>query len=69
MLSNEQKYKKDNALDKFMIEFNSFENHKNLEASREEVLEALKILETDELIGIYGQSRSNPHFKLVHSDE
>lgn len=51
-----------------MIEFNSFENHRNLEASREEFLEALKILETDELIGIYGQNRSNPHFKLVHSD-
>jgi hypothetical protein len=36
---------------------------------REELMEGLKVLQSDELLVLFGQNKNNPHFKLQHSSE
>lgn len=46
-----------------------FENNRKLGASREEMLSAMEVLQSDELLVMYGQSKNNPNFKLQCSTE
>lgn len=66
MLANEAKYRKTSSLERLLQEFGAVEGGG---VGREELLEGLKVLQSDELLVLFGQNKNNPQFKLQHSSE
>jgi DNA replication licensing factor MCM4 len=64
MLANTAKYRKTNTVDKFIEEFGSFGSNYRLEISKEQIIEAFKALQSDDVLSLFGQNKSNPQFKL-----
>ena len=64
IFSNESKYMKITKIDRFMPDFEAM--HPLVDAGREEVLEALKVLESFDILVLF---KDNKHFKLQMSNE
>ena len=63
MKANLSKYFRSTNVEAFLVDYakNYVENEK---ATVSEMLEALKLLQTEEVLVLYGQNKSNQHFKL-----
>jgi DNA replicative helicase MCM subunit Mcm2 (Cdc46/Mcm family) len=69
LFANETKYRKQHTMEALVADFNAFENNRKLEVTRDEFFEAFKLLQSDELLVMYGQSKQNPHIKLQYCSE
>ena len=65
--ANEAKYRKGAFLENFMEEFQRTNLMKGV--VREEFVEAFKLLQTNDIIAMFGANKANPQFKLQHSVE
>jgi hypothetical protein len=54
-------------LEQFVEDFNRNASNQKMNVTREEFLEAFRLMQTNDLIAIYGANKANPQFKLQHS--
>jgi DNA replication licensing factor MCM4 len=69
LLANEAKYRKSTFLEQFMEDFNRHPTNQKMAVTRDEFLEAFRLLQTNDLIAMFGANKANPQFKLQHSLE
>lgn len=69
LLANEAKYRRGAFLEQFMADFNSHSGNQRMQVTREEFYEAFKLLQTNDVLALYGVNKANPQFKLQHSIE
>lgn len=67
LLANESKYKKGCFLDQFVEDFNKNGSNQKMNVTRDEFIEAFRLMQTTDLIALYGANKANPQFKLQHS--
>ncbi len=63
MKANLSKYQRSSSVENFLIEY--AKNYTDIEkVTVAEMLEALKLLQTEDILVVYGQNKTNQHFKL-----
>jgi hypothetical protein len=67
--ANESKYRKSTFLEQFMEDYNKHGSNAKMAVSRDEFLEAFKLLQTNDILAMFGPNKLNPQFKLQHSVE
>jgi hypothetical protein len=68
LTANESKYRKTTSLEQVEIDYNKIAGQDG-EASRQEIYEALKLLETEDLLKLFGPNKAKPSFKLQRTAE
>ena len=56
-------------MEQFMEDFNRHGKNAERRIGRDDFIEALKMLQTDDVIALFGINKFNPQFKLQHSME
>lgn len=67
MLANQQKYSEVTAIERFEEDYSRLNSKDNV--SREEMIEALAILKSEDFIYVFGRDKMKPRFKLQQFNE
>jgi hypothetical protein len=54
-------------MEQFIEDFNKHGSNIKMGISRDEFIDAFKLLQTNDIVAMFGPNKANPQFKLQHS--